>query len=234
MKNHLNHGFFIKRMERILPVWVIVGLALSACSGAAAPIKNPPSTIENLTEPAADAVPLRIAPQICENAAEPGISPEGLPYRPYNVSFIQGGTVEDGDFLFDLWVSCYPMLESNSKAPTPEPLLTIVKGLGVYGGWYYGGPKVEGLTQDYWGMEPDVLRVSGVDGPLSEASTSYYSGINMTREELVEFVESGEPFRFQIRIESPVGVHGAVLEFNLEPSLEGYIPMNITVAPWGK
>ena len=172
---------------------------------------------------------LKVAPQVCENATEPGLSPYGLPYRPYDVSFIQGGAVEDGDFLFDLWLYCYPPSQP-STADQPN----VIEGLGVYGGWYYGGPGVEGRTQDYWGFESYVSPVSVASGPLYKAKGGYRSGITLSQEEIIEHVKNGTPFQFQSRVESPVGVYGAILQFKLESTLGGYVPTEVTVEPLNK
>lgn len=172
---------------------------------------------------------LKVAPQVCENATEPGLPPYDLPYRPYDVSFIQGGAVEDGDFLFDLWLYCYP-----PSQPSPADQPNVIEGLGVYGGWYYGGPKVEGRTQDYWGFGSYVSPASGVIGPLYKAKSGYRGGIAMSQEEIIEYVKNGIPFQFQGRIETPVGVYGAILQFKLEPTLEGHIPAEVTVEPLNK
>jgi hypothetical protein len=48
---------------------------------------------------------------------------------------------------------------------------------------------------------------------------------------VIENIKNGIPFRFQIRIESPIGVYGAVLLFKLESTQEGYFPVEIAIEP---
>lgn len=173
---------------------------------------------------------LKVATEVCENATKADISPSGLPYRPADVSYIQGDTIQSGDFFFDLWLIC----DSRMTPTSSSNYFSEVEGLGVYSAWYYGGPKVEGQIQDYWGFEPEVLPVTGSIGPLYKAKSGWLSGINLPAETVARRVEMREPFRFQVRVESPVGINGAFLEFKLMPTQTGYIPVEINVESLSK
>lgn len=217
-------------VARVARLFAILVLALSGCSGAIDPIDSePPVTAEPTSATVVAEAPWRLAPHVCDTAAEPGISPTSLPYYPATISLIQGETVEAGDFLFDLWLYCYPTPQSDEER---QP--NSVKGLEIYGAWYYNGPKVEGLTGDYWGFEPDVKAATQADGPFWKAKGSYRTGISLSQEEITEMVIQGEPLRFQVRIESPVGTHGAVLQFKLTPTGEGYVPTEVSVEPFNE
>ena len=170
---------------------------------------------------------LKIAPQVCATATQPGIPEAGLPYRPYGVSFIQGKTVEDGDFLFDLWLYCDPNLKSGTAD-------SAIAGLGVYAGYYYAGPRVDGFTEDYWGFEPDVSSANGSWGPLFKRSASYRPGVSLSEEDATNRIKNGIPFRFMVRLESPVGVYGAVLQFTAESTSAGIVPTAVSVEPLTK
>ena len=210
---HLTNYFLtIKPMQRVLALLVIVSLTLLSC--------------------AKDDTSLKVAPQVCESAVEPGVPAVGLPYRPYDVSFIQGGSIEDGDFIFDLWLYCYPL-----SKPSDADRISIVEGLGVYAGWGYRGLRIEGRTQDYWGFGMDYPYYSTVApalGPLYKTKGGYRTGIEMSEEDVIERVKNGIPFHFEGKIESPVGIYGAVIQFKLEATEEGLIPKDVTVEPLNK
>ena len=208
-----------------------ISVILAACTSTTPPLTATPAAGENQTQLVTETatIPLKIAAQVCEKATEPGIPPEGLPYRPTDVLLIGGETIEEGDFVFDFWLTCSPS-EGTSQKDQP----TTVEGLGVYGGWYYGGAEVEGSTQEYWGFEADVFPTSGFTGPFYKAKSGFRSGITLSEDEINEYVKSGKPLHFQGKIDSPAGVYGAVLEFKLEPSAEGYVPMDIKVVSLSK
>jgi len=126
-----------------------ISVILAACTSTTPPLTATPAAGENQTQSVTETatIPLKIAAQVCEKATEPGIPPEGLPYRPTDVLLIGGETIEEGDFVFDFWLTCSPS-EGTSQKDQP----TTVEGLGCMEAGIMAAQKWRGLLRSTGGL----------------------------------------------------------------------------------
>ena len=172
------------------------------------------------------APPLLVSPQSCAQASPSEVPHVSLPLRPDRV--LGGGTVENGPFIFDLWLYCDTELGTEIS-----PYLSI-GGLGMHNAWVYVGPYVDGDVLYSFGVLPDISPSTGWD----DQGLTTLSGGSTTRgfccqeeSELRQAIQAGERIAFAMKVESGAGSYGAVLSFRLVEAADGYNPQDIIVLP---
>jgi hypothetical protein len=209
----MSHLIHTRALSAILGLLVAIGL--QSCS------RLSPASPTTQSQP-----PPALAAEACQPTVTPDHPPTGLPWtRPS--ALIAGGAVQNGDFLFDLWLYC-----DNTLGPNDPQHYSEIAGLGIYTAWSYTGPKVEGYNADFWGMVPDVRMGTSWTGPLYKAQSYGSSGISTQDGAFLLTARQGLPVSFQRSLLSPMGAFGATITFKLVAATDGYVPAGVTVEAW--
>jgi TolB protein len=176
---------------------------------------------------AANALPFQMDPAVCSSQVYP--APQGVYLKYPATKVIGGGTVQNDDFTFQIYLYCDEAL----RADTPESFSEI-SGLGIYAKWVYNGPLLEGEFWDLYGIEPGVKRSTGFSN-LSKGSSAGYNGglvfpdASSNAWQVSELVKDGMPLQFSVKVQTRLMLYGARLSFKLAEGANGLIPMEIGV-----
>ena len=136
-----------------------------------------------------------------------------------------GGTVENNDFQFQLYLIC-----DDELRPDDANHYSDLAGLRIYARWQYDGPRQQGEFRGRYGFEPEVRLVSGFSILDSHASAEYSQGLVLpSQEQVPELAASGEPVTFTLQVNTNEALYGASLSFRLAAAADGYISSDIQV-----
>jgi hypothetical protein len=138
-----------------------------------------------------------------------------------------GGRVQSGDFQFEAYLYCDPILGPDSTAMESR---SEIEGLGVHTTWRYEGVDLPGNVELIWGFRQDQPN-SGWDGGLTRFSMYTFTG-GINSEEITSAIAQGATLQLTNAVKvDGAQVSGAVLSFELVPSSDGYVPENIRLEP---
>lgn len=216
-----------------LTILVILLFRQNALSPTPLPVSTIASTTAPNRTPTPDApilVPtyLRVVPDTCALDSANTFLEEEMYFNSIPESFVGGGSVESGDFRFDLWLTCDQRFNSDLSSGSDD--FSEINGLGILVGWRYQGSAQEGTLWDYAGFEPFISKQSG-SSPTSAGMASFVDrGIHISNDIIPDFTKQDTRLRYVYFTELPSGErNGAALTFTLLREAEGYRPIQIEV-----
>ncbi len=160
--------------------------------------------------------------------AIPSLSPsqattllQPLPPTPENT--LEGATVQDGPFTFDLRLYRKPEFGRNPPAPW---MYSDLAGIGSHMMWVYHSAGMEGPVKEYWGIQLNLTFLS--------AYPSLREGDNGGREGgilLPEQSQADDRVQLVLKLETPQGTYGGSISFTLQQGRDGFEPVEVTIAP---
>jgi hypothetical protein len=151
------------------------------------------------------------------------------PLQPTPENVIDGGTVLDGPFTFDLRLIRDPSLTRQPVAPS---LFSDMEGFGTYMYWSYTGSEVMGPVTTYWGTEPQVDQLLQATYAQVQMGSSggRTGGILLPGGSVMPGQsKAGDRERVVLKVSTPGGDHGAVLLFTLKQGANGFEPVDVSV-----
>jgi hypothetical protein len=144
---------------------------------------------------------------------------------------IGGGTLQVGDFTFDLWLHCDSIFGTSGGNLDTQ---SEIAGLGIYAFWTYHGVDQVGDTQEYSGIEPYVALRGGSVNLVDGSGGGMNLGLQFPLEIIPDFSKIDRvPLRFVYVLQTPRGeTQGVVLAFTLERQPDGFYARQVSVAPW--
>lgn len=164
----------------------------------------------------------------CAAPVHPADSPE-FGQRPGLL--IGGGTLQVGDFTFDLWLHCDSIFGTSGDNMDAQ---SEIAGLGIYAFWTYHGADQMGDTQEYSGIEPYVALRGGSVNLVDGSGGGMNLGLQFPLEIIPDFSKVDRaPLRFVYVLQTPKGEkRGVVLAFTLERQPDGFYARQVSVVPW--
>jgi hypothetical protein len=153
------------------------------------------------------------------------------PPQPTPAGVLGGGTVFDGDFIFDLRLF---RDASFNRHPVAASLYSDLDGIGAWMYWFYKGADPMGPVATDWGTLPSLDRLLDVSFPsIQTGSSGGRTGGVMLPGGFFMQGESkpGDRVQVALRISTPSGQYGAVLAFSLTQGLNGFEARDISVDP---
>ncbi len=156
---------------------------------------------------------------------EGGASPSTKYQLPPNR--IGGGETQNGAFHFQFWLYC----DTANTPPEYTNEQSTIRGLGIFSSWDYQGESIAGPIDIAFGPAPANMPTLSFDGGLTPRSSGvFHKGIEISKDDLEQYIRSNQPVRYEIRIQTAQGgVFGATLSFVLKPAKDGYLPIDIDV-----
>ncbi len=139
---------------------------------------------------------------------------------------LDGGTIQDGPFRFDLRLFRDPVFGTKPVAPS---LYSDLEGIGVYSVWEYHGPDLAGPVNVYWGIEPDVSALLSQAPYVQEGVNDGDSDGRSGGLILPAGSQVGDVVRVILKIETMQKTYGAVMNFTLTEGTQGLKPTNVSV-----
>ncbi len=172
---------------------------------------------------------LAIIPDACALNAADTFLDENMFSGMLPKTFVGGGSVESGDFRFDLWLACDQRFSTDLGSGADD--FSELNGLGILAGWRYDGPKEEGSLLDYAGFEPFV-KESSTTAPIGSSLASFVeSGIHLSNDIIPDFTKQDTHLRYIYFTQLPSGERtGAALSFTLKREEDGYRPVDIAIS----
>lgn len=174
---------------------------------------------------------------LAATAPSGGTAPEGgklldpdtapTPVVPMPADIIDGGVIQDGPFIFYLWLFRDPMFNPN---PDISSLYSELDGIAVYISWVYQGNDLEGPVNISWGTLP-FLHQFGMDAALSAVAWGGGAiGIRLPGGALKpgESLPS-DPVQVGMKLETPQKGYEAMISFRLQEGAAGFEPGDIAV-----
>ena len=227
----VRHALISTPMALILAA-LILGLAAVLTwtrPPSAQPVINPAPAATNTPAPTITktpaSLPVRLDPVVCASQAYP--APAGV-YLPYPLTkVIGGGTVQTGDFTFQLYLVCDPSL-----SPEDPAHFSAIAGLGIFGKWSYDGSNQDANVQTSQGVVPDVRTVTGFKGLSKRSSEKGSVGLVLPDDagdqwQVPQLAKIGYPIQFKLNVQVNQDQFGAILEFKLQEGSDGYLPVDI-------
>jgi len=186
-----------------------------------------PTTLPSTDTKATTVLPLQLDPVVCSSQAYP--APQGVYLKYPATKVIGGGTVQNSDFTFQIYLYCNDALSPD----TPESFSEI-GGLGIHAKWVYNGPLLEGEFWDLFGIEPGVKRSTGFPNLSKRSSAGYDGGLffpdaSSSAWQVPQLVKEGRPLQFSMKVQTKDMLYGAGLTFKLVKGANGYMPVEIEV-----
>lgn len=154
--------------------------------------------------------------------------PVALP-QPTPQAVLGGGTVEDGPFIFVLYLFRDPTM---TRQPLTPSLYSDLEGIGAWMYWYYKGADVIGPLKTWWGILPHLDQL--LEGTYASVKLGESGGRNggvllpggpfLGGESKV-----GDHVQVVLKVTTPEGDFGAVLIFTLKQGVNSFEPTDITV-----
>ncbi|GIK10962.1 MAG TPA: hypothetical protein PKC99_18340 [Anaerolineales bacterium] len=139
---------------------------------------------------------------------------------------IGGGEIQSDAFHFQLWLYC----DTDLTPPEYKNEQSSIKGLGIWGSWDYQGEAIGGSIDIAFGPVPANMPTLSFDGGLTpKSSGAFHRGIEISQDDLYQSVQTNQPVRYEIRIQTEQGIYGATLSFMLQPADDGYLPVGIEI-----
>lgn len=139
---------------------------------------------------------------------------------------IGGGEIQSGMFHFQFWLYC----DTDLTPPEYVNEQSYIDGLGIWGSWDYQGESIGGSIDIAFGPAPVNTPTLSFDGGLTPSSSgAFHRGIEISQDDLKQYIQSNQPIRYEIRIQTEDGIFGAILSFILQPADDGYLPIDVKV-----
>lgn len=141
-------------------------------------------------------------------------------------SRVGGGEFQNGMFRFQFWLYC----DTDLTPPEYMNEQSSIEGLGIWGSWDYQGETIGGSIDIAFGPVPANTPALSFDGGLTpKSSGAFHRGIEISQVDLYQSIQSNQPIRYEIRIQTEQGIYGATLSFILQLADDGYIPVDIKI-----
>lgn len=139
---------------------------------------------------------------------------------------IGGGEIQSGAFHFQFWLYC----DTDLTPPEYANEQSSIEGLGIWGSWDYQGESIGGSIDIAFGPVPANTPALSFDGGLTPGSSgAFHRGIEISQVDLYQSIQSNQPARYEIRIQTEQGIYGATLSFILQLADNGYLPVDIKI-----
>jgi len=138
-------------------------------------------------------------------------------------TILGGGRVQSREFQFEAYLYCDPDLVPGAAAPESA---SAIAGLGVHTAWRYDGADIPGAVALEWGFGDQPHPSGGWDGGLTRGSAGAFTG-GINSSEATSAIAQGTPLELTFAVKATGAQAGAVLSFELVPSSDGYVPMNV-------
>lgn len=215
-------------------IGLVLLLSLAACGGqvrltpppvtatrpnpAVSPTSSPTPAV-TATLPSASTVPPS------GGLLEPGSAP--IPPQPTPADIVGGGIIQNGPFIFYLWLFRDPMF---NPQPDITSLYSDLDGFGIYMSWVYQGVDLEGPVHVSWGTLPQ-LREFDVYPTLTHGQGGGGEGGIGLPGGRFSFIpgesKAGDRVQVGMKVDTPQGEYGAVLTFTLQQGARGFEPTDI-------
>lgn len=202
-------------------VFILLLLVLTACTSQAEPTSSVNLVATTPHQSTAVNMPL-----LTETLLP---TPSLVPLQPTPQDIIGGGTVTNGPFLFDFRIF---RDAGFSQQPITPSLYSDMNGVGAYMYWVYQGTDPIGPVETYWGTLPHL------DNLLQETYASIRFGSSGGRTGgillpggffLSGNSKVGDHVQVALKVHTPLGDYGAVLNFTLIQGVSGFEPTDISV-----
>jgi hypothetical protein len=144
-----------------------------------------------------------------------------LPPTPENT--LEGATVQDGPFTFDLRLYRKPEFGRNPPAPW---MYSDLVGIGSHMMWVYHGTGMQGPVKVYWGCLPNLTFLSAYPSLKDGDNSGRQGGIL-----LPEQSQANDRVQLVLKLETPQGTYGGSISFTLQQGRDGFEPVKVTIAP---
>jgi len=224
-----------------LALGLTLALGAAACGGGVGSATPTPSSTASLTSStgqtpspftkvAATAtltapMPSPETPSQSGELLDPGSAPP--PQVPTPADIIDGGIIQDGPFIFYLWLFRDPQFNPHPDIPS---LYSDLDGIAAYLSWIYQGADPEGPVYFSWGTLPE-LHQFGMDTMLSPGEGGGGGlGIHLPGGTFSPGKSMlGDRIKVGIKLGTPHGEYGAMVVFTLQTGTAGFEPGDITV-----
>ena len=223
-------------------------LTLLFLSGLVTACYTPPATTDlpTVTRPAptlqpaesstaSPGVPIAPAPSAQTSLLEVSPTETGTPVPGDSITVLdlptpgqplEGGTIQDGPFRFDLRLFRDPVFGTKPVAPS---LYSDLEGIGIYSVWEYRGHDLAGPVTVYWGIEPDVSALLSQDAYVQEGVHDGDSDGRSGGLILPAGSRAGDVVRVMLKIETMQKTYGALMKFMLTEGAQGLEPTHVSV-----
>ena len=152
-----------------------------------------------------------------------------IPPQPTPPNVLGGGTVFDGNFVFDLRLYRDPMF---SQHPVTTSLYSDMEGIAAWMYWFYAGVDTIGPVKTYWGTLPqlDQLLQETYDSIQLGSSGGRNGGVMLPGGFFIPGESKpGDRVQVALKVFTPDGEYGGVLAFTLKRGTNGFEPSDISV-----
>jgi hypothetical protein len=159
----------------------------------------------------------------------PNTSVPLLPLQPTPQNIIGGGRVQEGLFIFDL--NLFREADLN-QLPVATSLYSDMNGIGAYMYWIYQRVDLIGPVETYWGTLPhfDQLHQETYSSITHGSSGGRTGGILLPGGFFLSGASKvGDLIQIGLKVHTPNGDNGAVLDFTLAQGSKGFEPVDISV-----
>jgi len=146
---------------------------------------------------------------------------QSLPPTPENT--LEGATVQDGPFTFDLRLYRKPEFGRNPPAPW---MYSDLAGIGSHMMWAYHGAGMEGPVKEYWGIQPNLTFLSAYSSLKDGDNSGRQGGVLLPDQS-----QANDRVQLVLKLETPQGTYGGSISFTLQQGRDGFEPVEVTIAP---